>query len=130
MVGIELARSANLINQGKPLFQSLAERNRHSMIQRNNGRGLDDSQLAIERRNLLPVSFLRCGRLGMECSNGRLQLVWSDTMQSQCLLHQAQPFLNLFAVPQRPVLIFEQHQFAFRCDPGVAPRIVQQHQRQ
>ncbi|NJK72689.1 MAG: GGDEF domain-containing protein [Synechococcaceae cyanobacterium SM2_3_60] len=37
---------------------------------------------------------------------------------------------HLRLIPPRPILIFQQHQLAVRADAGLAPGIVQQHQRQ
>ena len=45
-------------------------------------------------------------------------------------LHERDAFLDLRAIPERAILVFEQNHLAGRRRPGGAPRFVQQHQRQ
>ena len=82
-------------------------------------------ELAVQRRDLRPVARL---------------VTWSDAIaacttygtvatESQRAVEQRSPFLNLRCVPQRTVLVGQQHQVAV-AEPGVPAGVVKQHQRQ
>ena len=49
---------------------------------------------------------------------------------AQPLLHQRQRFGDLALVPAAAVLVLERHQIAGAIQTGVAPRVLQQHERQ
>ena len=59
-----------------------------------------------------------------------LQRVRTEAPRRERPLDQRRPFRDLRAIPQRAILIVEQHDFAVRRRARRAPRLVQEHQRQ
>ena len=66
----------------------------------------------------------------MHGGDGRLQSIRTDAAGRQRLLHQAAAFRDLRVVPERSILVVEQHQFAVRGHARGAAGVVQQHQRE
>ncbi len=65
----------------------------------------------------------------MDGGDRRLQLVRTRRPVPQRTVEQPNAFLDLAAVPARPVLVFEQHDLAGRGVVRGTARVMQQHQR-
>ena len=66
----------------------------------------------------------------MECRDRRLELVRPDPPHPHRPVEQLPPLVDPGPVPARAVLVLEQHELAARPRPRLAPRVVEEHQRQ
>ena len=81
-------------------------------------------ELAVQGRELVPV--LRV--VGVQARDRRLQDVRAATAQRQRAVEHGSAFRDLRRVPERPVLVGEQHERAVG-EARLTPGVVQQHER-
>src|SRR6185369_13989563 len=87
-------------------------------------------QLFVKRDDLSPIRFSRGLRFGVYSSDSGLELIVSDSPQTQRALNKIHPFIDLSCVPARAVLFLECHQLAVVVHTSVTSRILQKHQRE
>ena len=61
---------------------------------------------------LSPVGCPRMAGLGVYRRDGCLEGVWPKPARHQHPLHERRPFRDLLPVPERAILVLEQHQIA------------------
>lgn len=91
----------------------------------NNRRRLNSYQLVVKRNNLPPVGRIGRLRLRMNGRNRGLQCVRAEAAGLQGFLHQSLSLSDLFAVPERAVLIRQQDQLSGRRGPRGATGFLQ-----
>src|SRR5262245_19573629 len=119
-----VAVQVKLIDEGKALFGALRVRDGDRPVQLDNGRAGQESQLAVQRRDLRPVAWL----LGMERCNGCLDHIWTAAVQREGTGKRLTTACNLRVVPARRVLVGKEDKLPV-LESGVAATIVEQHQR-
>ena len=72
----------------------------------------------------------RIRALGVARGDRRLQLVRPGPPQRLGALEHPQPLVDLARVPEAAILVGEEDELAVGREPRVAPRVLQQHQRQ
>jgi hypothetical protein len=129
MIAIEIALRVQGVHEFEAAFRALRHPNSSGTIQGNHGRWIDALENAVELRDLRPVCVSGCRSLAMKSRDGRLNCEWTD-VAIQSLLDEGQSFVDLRAVPAATILILEQHKFAGSIEAGVAPGIVEEHERE
>ena len=120
-----------VVDRRQPLRRAVGHRDRGGAIEPHHRRRIGANEHVVERDDLLPVGLVRrsprsactaamaaCNVYApkrRDCSARSI----SDSASAICI-----------AIPARPILIFEQHQFAGWGGARFAPRFVQQHERQ
>ena len=84
----------------------------------------------VERRDLRPVRVGRRRGLVVERRDRRLELIRAGPAGRERPLHEGAALADPSGVPARPILVVEQDELALRADPGLAPGVVEEHQRQ
>ena len=130
-VAIESAAGFQRIDQIQRARRSVHHRHRGGVIELDHRRRADPQQHFIESRDLRPVGIAIIRRPRMQRGDRGLHRVgFRRARQLQGVFHQLQAFGDLPMVPQRAILLFQQHDVAAGgLAPGAA-RVVQQHQRQ
>src|ERR671926_1585552 len=109
-------RQLAMLQQRVDMFQAglwtIAHSNGYGAIEIDNGRRLNSYQLVVKRDNLAPVGGSGRFRFRMNGCDRSLQCVRAEAAGTQGLLDQGQPFSDLFVVPERAVLMFQQDQFS------------------
>ena len=114
------------VDELQPAFGPLGHRHRDRSVQLHDRRRSDRGQPAVERLDLRPVRLL----LEVQRRDRGLQLVRARPPTSHCAIEHPATLLDPSAVPQRAVLVLEEHERAVCVDPSLPPRVVQQHQRE
>src|SRR5215831_17736237 len=91
-------------------------------------RRLNSYQSVVKRNNLPPVGRSGRFRLRMNGRNRSLQCVRAEATRAQGFLHQSHSLRDLFAVPERAVLMLQQNQLSGPRGPRRAAGFLQQHQ--
>ena len=95
------------------------------------GVGIQRQQLVVVRDDPRPVGVRGVGRGHVAPRDRGLHLVRRRaTRRRAAASSSATPSAIAASVPPRPVLLLERHEVAGAVDPGVAPGVVQQHQRE
>jgi len=64
----------------------------------------------------------------MNCRNGRLQGVSTETARCKSTFGERNAFGDLISIPQRAILLVQQDQVSLRRASGGAARLLQQHE--
>jgi hypothetical protein len=123
------AGTTQALKQVKALLNTFAHCNGDCAIERHGCRRLNLCQFTVKRSNLPPVGIGCRSRFGMLGRNCGLYLVWSHRVPPKRGFDRTTTLRDLSVIPKRPVLSIEGHQFAFQVHPGLASRVMQQHQR-
>ena len=99
-------------------------------LSRMTGLGFSRSERAIEREDLRPVGVLEGRRLGVARRDRRLQPVGAGPAEPPRLLEECAGLGDGRVIPTGPVLVAEEHECPAAAETGVAPRLVQLHERQ
>src|ERR1041384_69402 len=108
----ERSRAINLVHQSQSPGHVTTHRNRRCMIERHDWRWIDAHQLLIERHDLRPISFVSSLSFGMNRGYGGLDLIIAHSTQRKRMFNKANPFFDLFSVPNGAVLFLERHKLA------------------
>ena len=130
-VAVESAARLQRIDQIERARRSVHHRHRGGVIELDHRRRADPQQHLIEAGDLRPVGVAIARRPRMQRGDRGLHRIgFRPARHPQRLFHQLQAFGDLRTIPQRAILLFQQHDVA-ACGlaPGAA-RVVQQHQRQ
>ena len=130
VIAVELAALVELIHELETALERTRHRDRHRAVERDHRRGMHARQDPVERGDLNPVGVGGRARLGVHRRDRRLEHVRAGrpAALAQGGLDQGRAFLDLRAVPARAVLLGEQHDVARSVQPGLAPRVVEQHE--
>src|SRR5438105_84319 len=105
-------------------LRAVGERHCDRPVQLDHRRRLPRREDAVEARDLAPVRL----RLRVEGGDRRLHLIRAATTLRERSVEHAPPLVDLRAVPERAILPLEQHELGSRA--GVAPRVLEEHQRE
>src|SRR5581483_1078197 len=108
------------LDMGQTHLWTIAHGDSHGAIEKHHRRRLNSHQLVVKRNNLSPVGGGGRFRLGMNGSNRSLQCVRTEAAGFQGSLYQCHSLVDLFAVPERAVLVFQQNQLSRRRGPRTA----------
>ncbi|MHC2316297.1 hypothetical protein ACVIHC_003343 [Bradyrhizobium diazoefficiens] len=101
------------------------------MVELDHRRRIDPQQHLVEPADLRPVGRLKARRARMQRGDRGLHRIGlRPAGYAQCVVHETQTRLDLRAIPERAVLLFQQHDVADRRRASGAARVVQQHQGQ
>ena len=84
----------------------------------------------VERLDLSPVGAVESAGLGVDRSNGRLELVVAELMVAECCGEQRETFGDHGLVPELAVLSVEGYEFAVAVDPGRSSGVGEEQQRE
>ena len=113
------------VRQREPLACTVRERHRHRQVQLDDRRRGEVEQPAVEQRDLGPVRLV----LGVQGCDRRLQLVRARHPQRQPALERRARLRNLAGVPERPVLVVEEHESSGTGNPRVAACVLEEEKR-
>jgi hypothetical protein len=114
------------LDRGEPGFGAFGHRDRDGTVQLDHGCPLEAEQLAVKGGDLRPVAL----RAGVTGGDRGLKLVGARLTTAQGSLDESRPLGDLICIPARPVLLLEEQEPAPRIEAGLAPRVVQKHQRE
>ncbi len=100
------------------------------MIQHHDGRRAEQKQARVKSHDLAPVGVGRPRRPGVQGRYGGLNRVGVGRVCAEFFVEHAQTFFDLPAVPERPVLLPEEHQLPASGHPGSATGVVEEHESQ
>ena len=129
VVAVKITARRDGVNERECRLRAVNHGNRHSAVQRHDGRGLKFFQDVIELENLPPIRILSPHGAAMHGGDRRLYRVRSRTSLKRCV-HQRLCFGDLRLIPQAAILVFKNDEIACAVKTRIAPRIVKQHQRQ
>jgi hypothetical protein len=129
IIGEFLARQ-QAINETKTLLRTFAHGDGNCAVEFHDRRWVNTNQPVVEQRDLAPVRGRRRGSLGVNCRNGRLQGVGTETARCKGTFGERDALGDLIFVPQRAILLVQQDQLSFRRASGGAARFLQQHESQ
>jgi hypothetical protein len=112
------------VDQGKPCFASVGLGYGDRAVQLHDGRACQPDELPVQGGDLRPVARL----LRVQRRDRRLDDVLPAAPQREGALERLPSASDLRGVPARAILVCEQHQLA-TVEPGLAARVVEQHQR-
>ena len=102
----------DLVDKSEPALRSVRHRDRDGAVQRHDRRRLDRAEPSVQERDLLPIRV----RLGVQSRDCSLQLIRARARQRERTLERGLAGGDLLLVPQRAVLVGEQHQAALVVD--------------
>ena len=121
-----LVEPVDPVDQHEARLGPVRHRDGHGAVQLDHGRRRQLAEPLVERRNLRPVGL----RLQVERRDRGLELVRPGTAQRQRPVEHGATLLDPLGVPQRAILVVEQHELARGVEPRSPARVVQQHQRE
>ena len=131
VVAVERAVARERVDQVQPLRRAVRHRHRDRLVQRHHRAGLDAAELGVEQRDLAPVGRAGPRRLRVDRGDRRLERVRARRPpQRERAVDERQRLADHRAVPALAILLLEQHEVAVRADPRLAPRVVEEHQRE
>ena len=90
----------------------------------------DRRRVELLERGVHVGDHARLGSLGVAGGDRRLELVRAGAAKRRGALEDTEPFVDRRGVPERPVLVAEEHELPVRTDPRVAARVLEQEQRE
>src|SRR5262245_16684948 len=129
-VVFQCAAAVDVLEQRKALDWAYREGDGNGPIQLDDGRALVVQELFVQDGNLPPIRVRGRRCLGMNRRNRTLNLIGTWPPHPKGTLDVPNALVDLRAVPLVPILILEKHQIAFVADARLAPRVVEQHERQ
>ena len=102
---------------------------RDRSVERHDRRWLHDLEGSIEQINLRPIGVFGPGGAGMQRGDCRLDLIRPAAAVAHGFVDQRQTLSDHLLVPQRAILIIEQHQRAVGIEARRGSRVLQQQQR-
>lgn len=127
VVPVKRAGGTQLVEQCQSGGRATIHCKRDGMVQLDDGRGDAPQKLLVQRLDLRPVRFLVALRASMERADRRLDLIGTGPAHPQGPFEQLAPLLDLHAVPERAVLVLEQHDAPVRRHAGPPASIVEEH---
>src|SRR5215831_17471158 len=124
------AGAFDVLKQRKALARAYRERDGNRPIELDDGRALVAQELFVQDCNLPPIRVRRRRCFGMNRRNSGLNLIRPWPPHVKGTLDEPNALLNLTAVPLVPILILKKHEIAFVANASIAPRVVEQHERQ
>ena len=130
MVFGELPAAEDRIDFSQAGGRTIPHRQRDRPVQFDDGRGVGAQQRVVQAHDLGPVGRVGGGRFRVNGSDSRLQRVGAEPAGGERPFDQCDRLADLGPIPQRTVLLAEQHDLARRRGPRGVTRLVQQHQRE
>jgi hypothetical protein len=117
VIAVEL--SSERVDRLERTSGTVAFRDSDCTVERDDGRELYDSQLVVERNDLVPISVGRDVGVAVHRGDRSLDLVRARPVPAQTRTHNRLSFDNEIAIPARPILIAETNERAVpRCARG------------
>jgi hypothetical protein len=130
MLVVELSARRNRVEARETRARSVAHRDRHRVVHVDDRRRRGLREHLVERNDLVPIGVLRARSTRVHRGDRRLQRVrMPRRAEADRALHFLHSAHRLIAVPQRSILILEQHDVAIRIDARRATRVGQEHER-
>ena len=129
VVALELAGLGQRVDERESRARSLHHRHRRRAVERHDRRGLHPLEQLVEAHDLRPVGVLGARRLTVQRRDRRLQRERARAL-TQTFLDEGQRLRDQRLVPAAAVLIFQQDEVAGVVQARLAPRVVQQRQRE
>src|SRR5689334_22375661 len=122
---VVVVEALDRLDEPESLLEPVCEGDGDGAVQLDDGGGREVEKPRVEEGNLRPVDRL----VGVERGDCRLQLVGARDAECKRAVERCAALLDLGVIPERAILILEEHKLAFGGDAGVSPRVLEEQQR-